>query len=112
LQRTAKEVIDQAIAENKSGEWLIYGFATVFALVGLFLLIWAALKGEPIAALAGTLSGTLCWPAVRAVERIRSQNMAIRTLEISLSRADTGKEAAEMLLHLYGELFRDKRKDG
>ena len=112
MQRTAKEVIDQAIAENKSGEWLIYGFATVFALVGLFLLIWAALKGELIVALAGALSGSLCWPAVRAVERIRSQNMAIRTLEIALRRADTGKKAAKMLVDLYGELFRNKRKDG
>ncbi len=37
--RTAKQVIDQAIAENRPGERILYGFAVVLVAGGMITLI-------------------------------------------------------------------------
>jgi hypothetical protein len=110
--RTAREVIDQAISENKTGERLLYGFAAAFVTVGLSVLIWAIADKEAIFAVVGVLTSSLFWPAMNSVRRTRKEGVAIRLLEAPLSRADTAREASEMLQHLFHEVFRDKEQDG
>lgn len=110
--RTAKAVIDQAITDNRVSEWLLYSFAVLFVLVGLFALIWGVFKGEAISTIAGFASTTLFWPAMTSARRTRKENIAIRLLEAPLSRADTAKEAADMLHKLVKEILTDKSKDG
>jgi hypothetical protein len=110
--RTALEVINQAISENKLGERLLYGFAVAFATIGLFVIVWAAINRSNIVSVVGLLTSALFWPAMSSVRRTRKENIAIRLLETPLSRADTAKDAAEMLQQLFQEIFGDKRQDG
>ena len=109
--RTAKEVIDQAIRENKTGERLLYGFALLFVAVGLSVLLWGILNREAVLAIVGSLTSALFWPAMNSVRRTRKESVAIRLLEAPLSRADTAREAAEMLQHLFQEIFADRSQD-
>jgi hypothetical protein len=55
---------------------------------------------------------SLFWPSMSSARRIRKENIAIRLLEAPLSRADTAKEAAQMLHKLVGDVMADKRSDG
>ena len=109
--RPAKEVIDQAIVDNRFSEWLLYVFAVLFIVVGLLVLIWGAYKGEAMVAMAGTIASLLFLPAMTSARRTRKENIAIRLLEAPLSRADTAKEAAEMLHHLVNEILSNQKSD-
>jgi hypothetical protein len=103
--RTAKEVIDQAIDDNRFDKWVLYGFAIVFGVVGMSVLLWSVGKGEAVAAVCGSLTAGLFWPAARMAERIRKQNLAIRLMEQPLSKAETADEAARVLQQFFTEAF-------
>ena len=107
--RTPRQVIDQAVAENRFGERLLYGMACAFAAVGLFVLIWAAINRLSIVALAGSGASALFWPAVNSARKTRKESVAIRLLEVPLSRAETAAQAADMLKNVYDELMLEKQ---
>jgi hypothetical protein len=106
--RTAREVIDQAIAENRAGEMFLYVLAGLFAAVGLSVLIWAVIHHEPVVAVAGAMASGFFWPAMNSARRTRKESIAIRLLEAPLSRADTAKEASEMLQRVFDQMYRDE----
>jgi hypothetical protein len=108
--RTAQQVIDQAVSENKTNERLLYGFAVSFVTVGLSVLVWAVLTKTILLAGIGTLTSALFWPAVAFVRQTRKKNILIRLLEAPLSRSDTAKEA-KMLQQLFNEIFRGNQKN-
>lgn len=108
-QRTAKEVIDHAIHENKTGERLLYSLCSAAAIAGIFVLVFATLNKEPILALAGSIPTALLWPAIRFARETRKENIALRLLEVPLSRAQTATAAAEMLRHLFIDVFLDQK---
>ncbi len=110
--RSAKEVIDQVIAENQIPAYILYGFAIIFVLVGVFVVVWGVLKGITLSTAVGLISSSLFWPAMHSARRTRKENIAIRLLEAPLSRVDTAKEAAEMLRRLVNEILSDKKPDG
>ncbi len=110
--RNAKAIIDQAIRENRIGEYLLYSFAAMFVVVGLSVLVWGIVDGEPIIAGAGSVSSILFWPAMSSARRTRKENIAIRLLEAALDGVGTGKEAAGVIGRVVGEVLGDKRKDG
>ncbi len=87
--RTAKDVIDEAIRENRFGEALLYFFAILFVLVGVTILVYGALQNQPVTAIVGFASTSLFWPAMTSARRTRRENIAIRLLEAPLGRADT-----------------------
>jgi hypothetical protein len=58
-QRTARELIHQAIRENRAGEWLCYIFAVIFVVVGVGVIIWGAAAGQGIVAVAGSIASVL-----------------------------------------------------
>jgi hypothetical protein len=103
--RTAREVIDQAIYENRAGESLCYVFAIVFVLVGVVVIVWGAAVSQGLVSLAGSIASILFWPAMREARQIRKENMAIRMLEVPLSMAGTGKAAAEALREAFTTVF-------
>ena len=103
--RTAQEVIDQAIRENRSGEWLCYGLALVFVIVGIGVIVWGAVSGQGIVSVAGSIASILFWPALREARQIRKENMAIRLLEAPLSKAGTAKAAAEAIREAFTDVF-------
>jgi len=73
--RTDREVIDEAIRENRFGMYLLYGFASMFVLVGLTVLTVGMARSEGLVALAGAVGSTLFYPAFRLARQIRDQNM-------------------------------------
>jgi hypothetical protein len=103
-------VIDKAISENQLGELLLYGLAGTFASIGSFVLVWATLHGESLVAVAGSIASSLFWPAIRSARQTRKESIAIRLLEAPLSRADTAKEAADMLHRFFDSLMLERTR--
>ncbi len=100
--RTSKDVIDQAIRDNRVPEAILYGFACVFVLssmtlIGLF--VWIRM---PLAAVSAVALGGLAWLTVRMTQGLRQQNRMLRMLEVPLMKAGTAEEAAEMLTTAFG----------
>jgi hypothetical protein len=112
IQRTAKDVIDQAIRENKSVERLLYVLCSAATGIGLFVLVLAAVQRQPIVALASSIPISLLWPAIRFTKDTRKENIALRLLEVPLSRAQTATAAAETLKHLFLDIFLGQRVTG
>lgn len=109
--RTAQQVIDQAIAENKISEYLLYGFATAFVLCGMIALIVGVVRREGLVSLAGGVASALCFPAMRQARQIRRENIAIRLLERPLSMAGTSRDAADALKQFFVDTFIPRRGD-
>jgi hypothetical protein len=107
--RTARQVIDQAIRENRVSEWLLYAFATVFVCTGVFAVIFGVIYREGIVAVGGGIAGALFYPAIRLSQSIRRENMAIRLLEEPLNRAETAEEAARAIREHFARVFEHER---
>jgi hypothetical protein len=103
-QRTPKQIIDQAIRENKFSERLLYTFAALFVLCGMFALTVGIIKSDASIALLGAVAG-LFFPAMRQAREIRRENIAIRLLELPASKAETAREAAETLREFFELTF-------
>lgn len=104
--RTAKEVIDQAIKDNRGPEYLLYTFASIFVLLGSALIIAAIYNKASINAIAGVALNGLAWPAVQMTREIRQQNLMLRMLEVPLLKANTAAEAAKMLTETFVNHFK------
>jgi ABC-type multidrug transport system fused ATPase/permease subunit len=96
-KRSPTEIINQAIAENRQSEFLLYIYSTVLVLAGSAALLYGVWAHQPITMTAGVCSSSLFIPAMHYARRIRKENMAIRLLEVPLTRADTAAEAAQVL---------------
>jgi len=109
LPRTAKQVIDQAINDNKVSEYLLYVYASVFVLCGMITLLAGVYRKEGLVALAGGVASALFYPAMRQARQIRRENIAIRLLERPLSMAETAHEAADALKEFFVDTFISRR---
>jgi hypothetical protein len=106
--RSAREIIDQVISENKTSERLLYFFAALFAVLGVGIVVLGAVKNQQTIALAGSIAAGLFWPTMRLARQTRRENIAIRLLEAPLGRAETAKQAAETVQRLVEEMLQDK----
>ena len=97
ITRSATEIIDQAIHENRFAEIVLYSLAVAVVLVGSSVLVYGVLSGQTVVSIVGVISNSLFVPAMMFAKRIRTENIAIRLLEASLIRADTAREAAEAI---------------
>ena len=104
--RTEREVIDQAIAENRVPEFPLYAFACIFVLTGELLIANAVYNKNSVTAIAGVALNGLAWPAYYATRNIREVNLMLRMLEVPLTKAKTADEAAKMLIETFGSLFK------
>jgi hypothetical protein len=104
--RTAKEVIDQAIKDNRLPEYLLYTFACLFVLTGEVLIGNAIYNKTTLTAIVGTALNGLAWPAYQMTRRIRQENLMLRMLEVPLSIAETADEAAKMLTEAFENHFK------
>jgi hypothetical protein len=102
------EVIDAAIRENRVGEYILYGLSVLFGIVGVGTLIYGIVNGTAITSLSGAIASSLFWPAMREARKTRKESLAVRLLEAPLSRADTSKEAADMLREVFDSLMLEK----
>src|SRR6185436_16838360 len=103
--RSAKDIIDQAIAENRWNERLCYLFAVIFVVSGTGTLIFGLMQADGIIALAGAVANLLYFPAMKQAREIRKENFAIRLLEVPLSASKTSKDAADALTEFFGKVF-------
>ena len=104
--RPARQIIDQAIRENRFSERLLYAFAIVFVCTGVFAVIVGAIYREGIVAVGGGVAAALFYPAIKLSQQIRRENMAIRLLEEPLSRAETSDEAARAIRDHFLHVFK------
>lgn len=95
--RTAKEVIDAALRDNRAWEWLCYALVILVVVVGLTVLVIGAARGDGIIALAGGGVTGLFFFALRFAQRIRDENIKIRLYEVALTKAKTPTEASQIL---------------
>ena len=100
-RRSAHEVINQAISENRLGEYLLYVFSCTTFFVGIVALAIGAYHGQTMTASLGTVASVMFYPAMRLAKRIREQNVAIRLLEIPLNNSKTAEEAAAVLKEFF-----------
>lgn len=100
--RTAREIINEAIRENRAWEWVCWALTICFPVVGMTALVVGVVRDNGLVAASGAVAGALFWPALRAAETIRRANIAIRLLEIPLTRAKTSTEVA----HAIRDVFR------
>jgi hypothetical protein len=95
--RTPKQVIDQAIRENRYAEYLCYGFAICFATVGVVGFFILVIAGQPVLTIASGIASILFWPALSNAREIRKENIANRLLEVPLGLATNEESAAKAL---------------
>jgi hypothetical protein len=95
-----RDIIDQAIRENRARERLLLSFAGMFILLGAVILIWG-LAQNSLVAFAGVAESVLFVPAVALVRRISKENTALRMLEIPLRKAVTAEQAARVLTQFF-----------
>ena len=99
--RTAREVIDVAIGENKAWDWLCWLLVILFPLAGVGVLIFGAVRGEGLVSLSGAIASALFWPALRYAITIRKANLEVRMLELTVSRATDPKEIAKAIRDVF-----------
>jgi hypothetical protein len=104
--RTVRDIIDQAIAENRIPEYILYTFACLFVLTGEALIAVAIYNKVGMDAVLGVALNGLAWPAYRATRAIRAENLMLRMLEVPLMKAQTADEAAKMLADTFESRFK------
>ena len=104
--RTVRDIINQAIAENRTPEYLLYAFATIFVLTGEALIARSVYNHDRLHGMIGIALNALAWPAYHATRAIRTQNLMLRMLEVPLSKARTADEAARMLADTFQSHFK------
>jgi hypothetical protein len=101
--RPAKEVIDDALKDNASWEWLLYIFIAAAGTVGIAAVVVGIITGEPVASGAGgVITAALAFP-IRAARQLRADNIRIRLFELALAKAKTQEEAVEVLEKALGK---------
>jgi hypothetical protein len=88
-KRTAQEVIDTAIKENRPNEYLLYAFALLFVGLGTGSFIYSVWTGHWALSIGSAIESGLFYPALNAVQKIRRENQKIRLLELALTNAKT-----------------------
>ncbi|HEX3681067.1 MAG TPA: hypothetical protein VHU83_00900 [Bryobacteraceae bacterium] len=108
--RSAQQVIDAAIEENRPNEYLLYVFAIVSFLLGGVVIVWSLYRNQPIATLAGAVESALFAPAVYFIRQIRRENMRLRMLELPLSSAHSAEEAGAAIVKLFADDFGNNKR--
>jgi hypothetical protein len=99
--RTAKEIIDQAINDNRAREYHCYRCATIFVLIGVVIIAYGLVTGSWPQTAVGTLVIGMFLLAMRDALEIRRENIAIRLMEVPLSKATTARDAAEVIRDVF-----------
>jgi hypothetical protein len=105
MPRTAQEVIDQAIKENRWNGRLLFTFATIFVLCGTSAIFFGMYKEQPLVALAGGIASALFLPAMKQAREVRRENMAIRLMESAIDRSGSAEEALQTLRGFFETTF-------
>ena len=108
-KRSAQEVIDTAIKENRPNEYLLYAFALLFVGLGTSTFIYSVINGHWALSIGSAIESGLFYPALNAVQKIRRENQKIRLLELALTNAKTAEQAAAALKQVFLQEFSDNK---
>ena len=108
-KRSAQEVIDTAIRENRPNEHILYGFAVLFVVLGTSSFIYSVLTGHWALSIGSAIESGLFYPALHAIQKIRRENQKIRLLELALTNAKTAEEAAAALKQVFLQEFSNNK---
>ncbi len=108
-KRSAQDVIDDTIRENRPNEYILYGFALLFVGLGTGSFIYSLVTGHWALSIGSAIETGLFYPAMNAIQRIRRQNQKIRLLELALTNARTAEDAAAALQKAFLSEFSDNR---
>lgn len=104
--RTAKQVIDQLIKENRWWEWFGFIAVGVFLMVGVGVIFRAMIVDQSdVLTVVGGACNFLIWPSLVHARRIRKENQMMRLLEIPLGNAETAEKAADMIHEMFVKVF-------
>jgi len=103
--RMARAVIDAALKENRPWEQLCYWIIVASVVAGILVLLIGAWVGSIATMFATSTMGVFIWPALRASIEYRKENMAMRLMELPLSRAATADQAADAISVVFTEQF-------
>lgn len=106
--RSAREVIDAAIEENRAWERLGMILTAATGVAGFGLLVAGFVQGGWLLGGLGVAASSLLVPAGVAARRSRRENVRMRLLELQLQKT---KSAAEMN-RLIEAVFDDRPKKG
>jgi hypothetical protein len=106
-----RDIIENAIQENRTREKLLVGFAMVFVLLGTAVLGWGMVN-DSLIAYAGVAESVLFVPAILLVRRINRENTALRLLEIPLRKTKTADEAARVLTRFFAAAYQIGENQG
>ena len=104
-KRSAQNLIDKTVADNRASEWLLYCLAALFVITGIVILVVGAVRGEAVTSILGVVSSALFVPAVSFARQTRKETIAIRLLEAPLSNAATADEAARLIGQIVTEVL-------
>jgi hypothetical protein len=107
--RSARQVIDAAILENRPNEYILYGFACLFVGLGTVSFIYSLWSGHWALSIGSAIESGLFYPAMNAVQKIRKENQKIRLLELALTNASTAADAAAALHKVFTQEFSDNK---
>jgi hypothetical protein len=110
-QRSAYDVINAALGENRPNEYILYGFAILFVILGTGAFVFSMLSHQWTLSIGAALESGLFYPAMRQVDKIRHENQKIRMLEIPLGNAKTADEAAASLNEAFKDEFNVREKE-
>jgi len=83
--RSAREVIDAAIRENRRWDWLCFGLLLLFAPLGGLGIVVGIVYNQVWPAVGGSVSTAACPPVLWFAYRVWRKNVEIRLLEFPLS---------------------------
>jgi hypothetical protein len=102
--RPAKEIIDDALADNRWWEWLCYVLVALLVVTGISVLIIGIIQEKAAIAATGGGVTALFWPALSFARSFRRDNIRIRLYEIPLTMAKDDEAAARHLREAIGSL--------
>lgn len=98
MARSAKSVIDEAVAEGAKWERLCFVFVALAGLVSLGVMVSGAVMREGLVALGGGVGGAGVVGSLLAyANNVRRDKVRIRLYELALGQAKTARESADIL---------------
>lgn len=100
-RRTERDVIDDAIREGRTGTRIAYASIIVGVVGAVAAIVQAIVTEQWLWTVGSGVTAVWLWPCFRFAQRIRNQSLAIRLLEIPLSKAESSEEAAKVLVSFF-----------
>ena len=101
MARTAQQVIESALKENRFSEIALYACILLLFLVGLAIVLWTVWLNQAWASTCGPAISLLVIPMLKQLRDIRQEKLKLRLIEVPLGIATTEKAAAAAIVRIF-----------